>query len=517
MKKQRISIWISCIVIILLCCACGKQDGENLQAQQPTGAATGQNTVGHPDSGGMGGTKPSESSTGQSTTNQSGSGIGQESPSLSGSGTGQETPNLPGSSTNQAVAEGTLGTPEIVYPPNSYDSEDTAVLLKKDTEKNTVTLYNLTVGKQYTLQVTGTSSMHDKYGEPLSLAQLEPGDIVEVTFLKDIKRLNSMQLAQGSWSNENAARYMLDWDRKTVTLGQDVYKMPDNVLLLSEGRVIEPMDLNPVDVLTFQGMDSQVLSIVVEKGHGYLRLENDVNFIGGFIEVGQSKITTIKEDMLLTVPEGSYEVLISHNGGGGTKQVTIGRNQEVALDIGDLEVAQIQYGKVVFTTTPENAEVYIDGTKVDISLPVTLEYGIHQIIARAEDYNTMTSYIKVGQASAGIDLELDKITEEDEEEDTDSYKVYIDAPEGVEVYLDGNYIGIAPVSFKKEEGTHTITLRKTGYETRSYTVAIDEEEKDISYSFADLAANATNSDLNSGLDEVLDNTVSGVLDAILYQ
>jgi len=496
MKKRRISIWVSCIVIILLCCACGKQEGENLSAQQPTEATTEQNTVGQSDSGDQPG-----------GTAQSGSDISQP------GGTTQ-----PGSSTDQSDS-GTASdtTPEIIYPPNSYDSEDTAILLKRDTEKSTVTLYNRAVGKQYTLQVTGTSTLHDKYGEPLSLAQLEPGDIVEVTFLKDIKRLNSMQVAQGSWSNENIARYILDWERKTVTLGQDVYKMPDNVLLLSEGRVIEPMDLNPVDVLSFQGMDSKVLSIVVEKGHGYLRLENDVNFIGGFIEVGQSKITTIKEDMLLTVPEGSYEVLISHNGGGGTKQVTIGRNQEVALDIGDLEVAQIQYGKVVFTTTPENAEVYVDGTKVDISLPVTLEYGIHQIIARAENYNTMTSYIKVGQASAGIDLELDKITEEKEEDDKDYYKVHIDAPEGVEVYLDGNYIGIAPVSFKKEKGTHTITLRKTGYETRSYTVAIDDEEKDISYSFAELAANSAGSGLNSSLDGVLDNAVSGVLDAILYQ
>ncbi len=486
MKKQRITILISSIIIILLCCACGKQEGENRTPQSDIVA--GQNTVGRPDSDG-------------------GSSAGSDA-------SGQTAVISP----DQSTCEQNV-TPEIVYPPDSYDSEDTAILLKRDTSENTVTLYNLEVGKQYTLQVTGTSTLYDRHGEPLSLAQLEPGDIVDVTFLKDIRRLNSMQLAAGSWSNENATRYELDWERKTVTIGQDVYKIPDNVLLLSEGRVIEQMDLNPVDVLSFQGMDSRVLSIVVEKGHGYLRLENDVNFIGGFIEVGTSKITTIKEDMLLTVPEGSYEVLISHNGGGGSKRVTIARNQETTLDIGDLEVAQVQYGKVVFTTTPEDATVYIDGTKVDISAPVTLEYGIHQIIARAENYNTMTSYIKVGQASAGIDLELDKISKEDKEDATEYYKVHIDEPEGVEVYLDGNYIGIAPVSFKKEAGTHTITLRKTGYETRSYTVAVDDEEKDVSYSFADLVINSLADGLggSSDLDGVLDSTVSGVLDAILYQ
>jgi hypothetical protein len=43
------------------------------------------------------------------------------------------------------------------------------------------------------------------------------------------------------------------------------------------------------------------------------------------------------------------------------------------------------------------------------------------------------------------------------------------------------------------EGSHTIILRKAGHETRSYTIQVDNEEKDISFSFADLAAYATES------------------------
>jgi hypothetical protein len=66
------------------------------------------------------------------------------------------------------------------------------------------------------------------------------------------------------------------------------------------------------------------------------------------------------------------------------------------------------------------------------------------------------------------------------------YKVYIDAPEGVEAYLDGNYIGITPVSFTKKAGSYVVSLRKAGYQTRSYTLQIDNEEKDINYTFTDL-------------------------------
>jgi hypothetical protein len=234
---------------------------------------------------------------------------------------------------------------------------------------------------------------------------------------------------------------------------------------------------------------------VVEKGHGYLRLENDEDFIGGFIEVGQSKITKITEDMLLTVPEGAYQVTISHNGGGGTKQVTIGRNQEVTLDIGDLDVVQIQYGDVLFSTDLEAVSVYVDGKLINHGRPISLQYGIHQVVARAEGYETLTGYFKVNKATQNVNLALNK-KEEETEKETKEYKVHIDKPEGAEVYMDGNYMGIAPVSFKKEAGSHTITLRKTGYETRSYTINVDKEKKDSTFTFADLVV-ASLGDLGS--------------------
>ena len=137
------------------------------------------------------------------------------------------------------------------------------------------------------------------------------------------------------------------------------------------------------------------------------------------------------------------------------------------------------------------------------------------MIARADGYQSVTRYIRVGEESAGFDIELDKV-DEGEEESTQStsstastqstqadtttsyYKVYVDAPEGAEVYLDGNYVGISPCSFRKTSGSHVITLRKTGYETRSYTIQVDDEEKDISYSFADLVQSSASNSSTSG-------------------
>ena len=386
----------------------------------------------------------------------------------------------------------------VLTGPESFDSADTAILVDRDEKENTLTFLNLKLARRYTLSVNGTTRMYDKYGESLSLEQFEKGDIVDITFLKSEKHLTTMQLSTSAWSYTDVQRYELNMIRREIAIGSDVYKLTDNTQYLSDNRSIEIMDLNPSDVLSFQGIGSEILSVRVDKGHGYLRLVNDENFVGGWIEVGQTMIRRITDDMLLTVPEGSYQVNISNKGGGGIKTVVINRNQETNLDIGDLEIPEPQFGMVLFSLSPSSADLYIDGTKADPSGPVSLEYGLHQLIARADGYHSITRYIKVAQESAGINVELDAVDENETESSSSSsessgtetttsyYKVYIDAPENVEIYLDGYYIGISPCNFRKTSGSHVITLRKTGYVTRSYTVELDDEERDMTLSFADL-------------------------------
>lgn len=434
--------------------------------------------------------------------------------SLTGCGQTASTGTVTEAQTAATVQEERVDTGFVVTGPDSYDSADTAVLVDINNIDNTVTLLNLDLGRRYTLSMDGTTRFADKYGKAISLNQLQEGDIVDVTFLKSQKHLTSMQLAQTAWQYDAVERYEMNTVRNEVSIGDEIFQLSKDTQYFSQGHSIEKMDLNPADILTFHGIDSTVLSVTVEKGHGYLRLVNDENFVGGWLEIGQIQIVRITEDMLVTVPEGSYQVDISYNGGGGTKNVVINRNEETTLDIGDLEVAEAQYGMVLFSMSPSNAELYIDGSQVDPSQPISLEYGIHQIIAKADGYKSLTQYLRVGQESAGVDVQLDKV-DSDSEESTESssassessaestsaadttttyYRVHIDAPENVEVYLDGNYVGISPCSFKKTSGSHVITLRKTGYETRSYTVQVDEEEKDVSYSFVDLTTSSSSTE-----------------------
>lgn len=462
--------------------------------------------------------------------------------------------NIAGCAFDNSMADTTdTGTEEeinySILLPGTYDSKDTAVYLSANEEDKTLTFFNLEKERNYTLSYDGTTNFYDKYEEALALSQIKEGTIVDVTFLKNSKKLNTMQVSKEAWTNTGVSRFEFDEGKRCIKIGSDIYKYTDNLVIMQDGQQMEIMDINAVDVLTVNGIGTGIYSIQIEKGHGYLRLLGDEYVIGGWIEVGQSLIQQITEGMLLTVPEGTYEVIISHKNYNAAEKISINRNEETTLDISDIQGEEIKKGTVLFTAKPADAKVFVDGEAVDISGPVELSYGIHQLMAKADGYKTSVSYLKVAEESAGISIVLDKSEEDSDSSQKDDkdladkntedkntegmdtedknntvssgnstsnsgtsgltgstvsgnsnesdnpaggttagdyYKVYIDNPAGAEVYVDGNYVGIAPVSFNKVSGIHVVTLRKSGYETRSYTISVDGDKKDASYSFVDL-------------------------------
>jgi len=426
---------------------------------------------------------------------------------------------------------------QIADEPGIYDSADTAVIVGIDKEAQTITLKNFDVKKEYTLTYDGTTCFYDKYKQAMSPDQMSDGDIVNLTFYKSRKKCNTMQLSNSAWTLDHTQNYEVNDTEKQILLGEDEYSYSADTLVISNGQEIAAADLNPIDILSFRGVGKTVYSIVVDQGHGYLRLQNDEYFYDGWVEVGDRVVQKITDNMLLTVPEGNQQVIISNHGTSGTKNIQVERDKEIDLDVGDLKGADPEYGNVIFTITPSSAALYIDGTSVTYSAPVKLEYGIHQMIVRADGYDTITQYLKVAQASAGIEVDMKASSASsvsgnnssaatsgqaaapsaassaspassasaasaaysastpssaDSVTSTSGYYVTVTAPTGAEVYLDGNYVGVASCNFKKTAGSHMITLRKTGYVSRSYTVQVDSEAKNLTYSFPDLAAVAGN-------------------------
>lgn len=436
--------------------------------------------------------------------------------------------------------------------PGAYDSVDTALVVGNNKEKKTITFLNLKLQKNYTLQYDGTTTFYDKYDTPMAAEQLSKGEVVDLQFLKGQKLLSSVKISPQIWTMEGVRDFEVNLTSGKMKIKEEYYNLGEDTVILSGNEQVEFLDLHPQDTLLVRGRDHNIYSISIEKGHGYLRLENAEYFVGGWIEIGSGLIRKIEQDMLLAVPEGSHKVYVSNTGIDGEKEIKISRGQESTLDLGDLKKDDlIKYGNLIFTIEPKEAKVYIDGKEVDITRTVKAEYGLHQIMVTAEGYETLIQYIRVTQEGANLSISLEKEKEktlsgnstsastqtptplpsvsqnttgntqttEKNQQNTSSqagqnstsgnqtsgntsttsgnstagntisttgYKVEINAPQGAEVYVDGNYVGIIPTSFKKEKGNYQITLRKNGYESQTYKIEVGEENKDRPFSFSEL-------------------------------
>ena len=444
----------------------------------------------------------------------------------------------------------------VKIAPGAYDSADTAIVVEKQEAQKKITFLNLKKKKNYTLNYDGITKFTDKYGSQISVGQLEEGEVVDVQFLKEEKLISSLAVSSSIWTLNDVSKFELDLNAGKIKIMNEYYTLDDTTVVFSDGEKVEFTDISSQDVLKIKGVDHKIYSITIDAGHGYLKLKNEEYFVGGWIEVGQKIIYKIEEDMILTVPEGTYDVYLSHTAIEGTKKAEIKRNQETLLDVGDLKKEDlIKYGSLTIKVDPSNASVYVDENLVDTSRIIKATYGLHQITAKAQGYDTVTQYVRINEDGAKVTITLDEEairsvsensvsasdknksnTEEikekqesttqkkdttvsensvsansvsanstEKKEDSKnktsttvsgssientsaetSYKVTIESPNGAEAYVDGNYVGIIPASFPKKTGSHEITIRKTGYLTRTYTINVDEEKKDISYSFSDL-------------------------------
>lgn len=436
--------------------------------------------------------------------------------------------------------------------------KDTAVVISVDTENGIVNLQSVSTWQDMMLNFTGGCDVQNKYGEIMSMTELKGGEVVEISYESSKSKLYSLQISDTAWEYKGVKGPEIDEIEKRMVINGKNYKFDNNLVIISEGESAMLMDINEADTLIIRGIGKDVCSLYVDKGHGYVRLQDEEYFLDGYVTIGEEVVKKVTAGMMLVVPEGNYNLNIQKNGIGGTKNITVSRNEETIVDVGDLKGAEIEQGAVKFNLTPKEAVLYIDGVQVNHNELLTLKYGKHKIVASADGYNVYSGTLKVQSVLKELDITLKssetdngnttvtpgvtvtpgitvtpqatqaakvtgivtpglnatpivtpqvnivssgeegtgdtQIAEEAANESSDtstntgSSKIQVTAPAGAEVYLDGNYMGLAPVSFHKTSGTHTITLRKDGYKTKSYTVYLDDSSEDTTYTFSDMVA-----------------------------
>ncbi|MCR5545424.1 MAG: PEGA domain-containing protein [Lachnospiraceae bacterium] len=287
-------------------------------------------------------------------------------------------------------------------------------------EEEKIVLRSMNYGKNYVYKYSLGTKFLDKYGDSTSVLNFLPGSVVELGDRNSSGALESIQLSDEVWTFEDVEKFEIDTDNGIFNLNDTNYKLSDSTVVFSNGVEGKITDIGSDDILYVVGKDKEIISISVTTGHGYLMLANTDKFEGSLIYIGNEMITTVTKDMTVTIPEGIYDVTVANNGYGGTKSVTVVRNETTLLDLAELEGEGPKVCKLTVTATVEGAVIYLDNTLIESGVETEVQYGKHKLSIAVEGYDTWSKTLYVNSETANISIDpTETDTEEEESEESE--------------------------------------------------------------------------------------------------
>lgn len=421
---------------------------------------------------------------------------------------------------------------------NEVDKNIIGIILDINKSEMRIRLYDIENNEEIKLTYTGGTNILDKYGQAVSIGQVGIGQIIDGGYRSQTSKLIYLQPSNKAWEYVGVNNMTIDSDQNIIKIARTKYTYEEPIIVDGDA-FITLEDLARQDELTVRGLDETIWSIVVTKGHGTVKLKDYEAFIGGSITVGYESVQQVSKDMEITVREGNYNLTIENGEYSGTKNVTVERNKETIISLGDLGPDPTMYGDTTFEITPFGADLFIDGELTPYASPIKLAHGSHNIEVSLGGYLTYRGDLLVDYASKKMQVVLPEAqsretvsvieSEEQDSEDTANVEyndwdrepnsreedseyydseidnedideenidgnsiidlehlIFIQNPSGASVYLNGEYKGVSPGSFQKVIGSHVLTFIKKGYQTKSYTIDVADDGLDTYISLPEL-------------------------------
>jgi hypothetical protein len=412
-------------------------------------------------------------------------------------------------------------------------SEEIGVITAINTATKELTLYDVLKEETVTFTYSGGTNILDKFGQVIADSQLSIGIMVEALHEKNQTKLSDIKISTKAWEYVGVNNLSVDRSSRVMKIATTKYKYTDDIIILDGQDFTTVNNLAEQDELTIRGYEETIWSITITRGHGTVKLKEYESFIGDSITIGYETMQQIAKDMVIMVREGNFNLTVENALYTATKNITVYRNQETIVSLSDLGPDAAKQGRVTFKITPFGADLFIDRKLATYANPLELIYGEHDIVVSLEGYTTYEGKLKVDTAGKVMRIDLpvetsdeaatvsetdtdtddanantdpdnantdtdntdaqngdttdgqDNTANEDLEVD-DDHLIYVQNPVGASIYLNGEFMGISPGSFKKVIGSHVLTFIAEGYVTMSYTVEVSDDNLDTYFNMPDL-------------------------------
>ena len=275
-----------------------------------------------------------------------------------------------------------------------------------DTTLSTMTFLNIDTGRYEQYSYTDGTIFKDRHGSLISAASMVPGKVVTLTLRDKDLILEKVEQSADAWEMDDIGKFSYNEEDMIFTIGDTKYSYDEELQVFSGDAAIELSAVTGQDTLRIQGIDRKVLSVSVTTGHGVIQLVNTQALEGGWLSLNHKNYYKITENMQLEVPEGTYELTVAGNGYGGSTEVAVTRNEQTSVDVDSIKGEDPKYCTLTFAVDVAGALMQIDGSQVDYTQPLQLQYGIHSIQITADGYDTWSKRLYVNSPEAQIEIAL---------------------------------------------------------------------------------------------------------------
>ncbi|HOQ17750.1 MAG TPA: PEGA domain-containing protein [Defluviitaleaceae bacterium] len=366
----------------------------------------------------------------------------------------------------------------------SGEVEKITGVVSKEAQGNVIEIVNVNTGEGIILKIDTGTELKDAYGEAMTLKEFKIGDIIQTKYDKGNRVAEYFRISAEGWEKTGVKDFKIDKEAKTIEVGSNLYSYTDKIITTNKNGLITINDISSKDSLTLKGYQDKVWYINVEKSHGFLKI-NAADDEEGTIEIGNHISMNLSEAKNIELEEGRHKIVIKKEDYEPlVKNIDIEAGQTYEIDLKEMKkkVGKLQ----VIAKGLSDYKIYIDDIEYPANEIILLEYGEYNLVVRKEGYKDWSRKFKIQQEMNRIELALEK------EPEAGLVKLVVDTdPQGAEVYIDGEYMGISPVECQLRFGQYNLSIKKEGYSPIHFPVNLEEGRKERQFLFTLQEDNST--------------------------
>lgn len=400
---------------------------------------------------------------------------------------------------------------EPSIPPTTKETEvavenkaTRGIIHDKGAQGKNIKVWDIQESQYIQMKIKDNTQLKDSYGKPMSIQEVQIGEILEITYEAKSKDVIAIQKSASAWTKSDVMGLEIDVQNKTITLGNNIYEYTSNMLITNNQReVVDITAIGEFDTLRLEGMNNMIWSIQVLESPGYIKLSN-IPTQEGTIEIDNNQIYPlegIEENIPLS--QGAHKIVIQMQGYHPfVEQVNIIEDVVYEIDLKDVEKA-ISTLQINVVNTPVDYMVQIDNKRYKKGEAVQVEPGTYTLKLTADGFEPFERKIELKAGDQLLDITLEtkqeqaeqpksepeqskpqteNKTDQDNKEEIKTVQIIIETePAQAEVFISGVYKGVTPALTGLKPGEYNISIEKEGYSTLYTTIIIDSSNRQKSF------------------------------------